>query len=448
MEDTTATAIAAPIEDALDAPDHQPAREAGGVEIITLGCRLNAYESEVMRGHAAAAGLGDTVIVNTCAVTAEAVRQARQTIRKMRRANPTARIVVTGCAAQIEPQNFAAMPEVDHVIGNGEKVAAQTWAALATGSSPRVAVNDIMSVRETAGHLEHGFGSRARAFVQIQNGCDHRCTFCIIPYGRGPSRSVPAGAVVAEIKGLVAAGHAEVVLTGVDLTSWGSDLPATPRLGSLVRRILRLVPELQRLRISSIDSIEADPELIEAIAGEPRLMPHLHLSLQAGDDMILKRMKRRHLRADAISFCDEVRRLRPDIAITADLFGELEFAALGDKDFGGDFGLDLAHGLVVVDGQVAHRTAALGPDDVCAPAVIGEAGGKTRGEGECGVAPQKGVVARRDVFFVVEFLGRRGVVAVGRAQQEMRQHQAHVAGILAFAEGVPFGVLRHLEDGG
>ena len=320
MEDTTA--IAAPIDDAVPMSDeiaHEPARDAGGVEIITLGCRLNAYESEVMRGHAAAAGLGDTVIVNTCAVTAEAVRQARQTIRKMRRANPSARIVVTGCAAQIEPQNFAAMPEVDHVIGNGEKVAAQTWTALATGDSPRVAVNDIMSVRETAGHLEHGFGSRARAFVQIQNGCDHRCTFCIIPYGRGPSRSVPAGAVVAEIKGLVAAGHAEVVLTGVDLTSWGSDLPATPRLGSLVRRILRLVPELQRLRISSIDSIEADPELIEAIAGEPRLMPHLHLSLQAGDDMILKRMKRRHLRADAIRFCDEVRRLRPDIAITADL---------------------------------------------------------------------------------------------------------------------------------
>ncbi len=317
MEDTTA--IAAPIEDVLQAPDQEPAREVGGVEIITLGCRLNAYESEVMRGHAVAAGLGDTVIVNTCAVTAEAVRQARQTIRKVRRANPSARIVVTGCAAQIEPQNFAAMPEVDHVIGNGEKVAAQTWTALATGDSPRVSVNDIMSVRETAGHLERGFGSRARAFVQIQNGCDHRCTFCIIPYGRGPSRSVPAGAVVAEIKVLVAAGHAEVVLTGVDLTSWGSDLPATPRLGSLVRRILRLVPELQRLRISSIDSIEADPELIEVIATEQRLMPHLHLSLQAGDNMILKRMKRRHLRADAIRFCDEVRRLRPDIAITADL---------------------------------------------------------------------------------------------------------------------------------
>lgn len=317
MEDTAT--IAAPVEDVAEALGNEQPLVADGVEIITLGCRLNAYESEVMRGHAAAAGLGDTVIINTCAVTAEAVRQARQTIRKARRANPTARIVVTGCAAQIEPQNFAAMPEVDHVIGNGEKVTGATWTALATGDSPRVAVNDIMSVRETAGHLETGFGSRARAFVQIQNGCDHRCTFCIIPYGRGPSRSVPAGAVVAEIRALVAAGHAEVVLTGVDLTSWGSDLPATPRLGSLVRRILRLVPELKRLRISSIDSIEADPELIDAIGSESRLMPHLHLSLQAGDDMILKRMKRRHLRDDAIRFCDDVRRLRPDIAITADL---------------------------------------------------------------------------------------------------------------------------------
>ena len=318
MEDTAT--IAPPIDDAVPASDERLRERGGsGVEIITLGCRLNAYESEVMRGHAAAAGLGDTIIINTCAVTGEAVRQARQAIRKARRANPSARIVVTGCAAQIEPESFAAMPDVDHVIGNGEKVAAGTWSALATGDSPRVAVDDIMSVRETAGHLETGFGSRARAFVQIQNGCDHRCTFCIIPYGRGPSRSVPAGAVVSEIRALVAAGHAEVVLTGVDLTSWGSDLPATPRLGSLVRRILRLVPELRRLRISSIDSIEADPELIEAIAHEPRLMPHLHLSLQAGDDMILKRMKRRHLRAHAIEFCDEVRRLRPDIAITADL---------------------------------------------------------------------------------------------------------------------------------
>jgi threonylcarbamoyladenosine tRNA methylthiotransferase MtaB len=318
MEDTAT--IAPPIEDAMPARDEGVCeRGSGGVEIITLGCRLNAYESEVMRGHAAAAGLGDAVIINTCAVTGEAVRQARQAIRKARRANPDARIVVTGCAAQIEPESFAAMPEVDHVIGNGEKVAAGTWSALATGDSPRVAVNDIMSVRETAGHLETGFGNRARAFVQIQNGCDHRCTFCIIPYGRGPSRSVPAGAVVSEIRSLVAAGHAEVVLTGVDLTSWGSDLPGAPRLGSLVRRVLRLVPELKRLRISSIDSIEADPELIEAIANEPRLMPHLHLSLQAGDDMILKRMKRRHSRADSIRFCEDVRRLRPDIVFGADI---------------------------------------------------------------------------------------------------------------------------------
>jgi threonylcarbamoyladenosine tRNA methylthiotransferase MtaB len=300
MEDIATISLS--IDDAVPALDHASPAPVDDVEIITLGCRLNAYESEVMRGHAAAAGLGETVVVNTCAVTGEAVRQARQAIRTARRANPSARIVVTGCAAQLEPDNFAAMPEVDHVIGNSEKVAGTTWAALATGDSPRVAVNDIMSVRETAGHLETGFASRARAFVQIQNGCDHRCTFCIIPYGRGPSRSVPAGAVVSEIRSLVAAGHAEVVLTGVDLTSWGGDLPGAPRLGGLVRRILRLVPELERLRISSIDSIEADPELIEAIADERRLMPHLHLSLQAGDDMILKRMKRRHPREDATRF--------------------------------------------------------------------------------------------------------------------------------------------------
>ena len=315
MEETDV--INPPIESA--APNASSTRGAAGIELITLGCRLNTYESEVMRGHAAAAGLGDTIIVNTCAVTAEAVRQARQTIRKARRENPTARIVVTGCAAQIEPDRFAAMPEVDHVVGNVEKVSSSTWTALADGAMPRLAVNDIMSVRETAGHLATGFGNRARAFVQIQNGCDHRCTFCIIPYGRGPSRSVPAGHVVSEIRALVAAGHAEVVLTGVDMTSWGADLPGTPKLGGLVRRILRLVPELKRLRLSSIDSIEADAELIDCIVGEPRLMPHLHLSLQSGAVMILKRMKRRHLRADAIRFCDEVRRRRPEIAISADL---------------------------------------------------------------------------------------------------------------------------------
>ncbi|MEZ5849769.1 MAG: tRNA (N(6)-L-threonylcarbamoyladenosine(37)-C(2))-methylthiotransferase MtaB [Hyphomicrobiaceae bacterium] len=287
--------------------------------LITLGCRLNAFESEIAKRHAEAAGLGPVVIVNTCAVTAEAVRQARQAIRKARRENPAARIVVTGCAAQIEPAHFAEMPEVDHVIGNTEKTSAQAWAGLSVPDSPRVQVNDIMGVRETAPHLIDGFGTRARAYVQVQNGCDHRCTFCIIPYGRGPSRSVPSGEVVGQIRRLVEAGYAEVVLTGVDLTSYGADLPGTPSLGRLVRSILSHVPELARLRISSIDQVEADTHLFDAIAEEPRLMPHLHLSLQAGDDMILKRMRRRHLRADAIRFCEQVRRLRPDMAFGADL---------------------------------------------------------------------------------------------------------------------------------
>ncbi len=287
--------------------------------LITLGCRLNAYESEIAKRHAEAAGLGDVVIVNTCAVTAEAVRQARQAIRKARRENPAARIVVTGCAAQIEPERFAEMAEVDHVIGNVEKTSAAAWAGLSVTGSPRVQVNDIMGVRETAAHLIDGFGTRARAYVQVQNGCDHRCTFCIIPYGRGPSRSVPAGEVVAQIRRLVEGGYAEIVLTGVDLTSYGADLPGTPTLGRLVRSILKHVPELPRLRISSIDQVEADTHLLDAIAEESRLMPHLHLSLQAGDDMVLKRMRRRHLRADAIGFCEQVRRLRPDIAFGADL---------------------------------------------------------------------------------------------------------------------------------
>jgi threonylcarbamoyladenosine tRNA methylthiotransferase MtaB len=288
----------------------------------TLGCRLNAYESEAMKELAAAAGIGNAVIVNTCAVTAEAVRKARQEIRRLARENPGAPIIVTGCAAQTEPETFAAMPEVTRVIGNHEKMQPATWGALATpdliGATEKVMVDDILSVRETAGHLIDGFG-RHRAYVQVQNGCDHRCTFCIIPYGRGNSRSVPAGVVVEQIKRLVAKGFAEVVLTGVDLTSWGADLPAAPRLGDLVLRILRLVPDLARLRISSIDSIEADPDLMQAIATEPRLMPHLHLSLQAGDDMILKRMKRRHSRDDAIRFCEEARRLRPGIVFGADI---------------------------------------------------------------------------------------------------------------------------------
>ena len=286
------------------------------------GCRLNAYEVEAMKDLAGQAGLKNAIVVNTCAVTAEAVRKARQDIRKLRKAHPDARLIVTGCAAQTEPETFAAMQEVDAVIGNTEKMQPETWHGLSAdfiGETEALQVDDIMSVTETAGHLIDGFGTRSRAYVQVQNGCDHRCTFCIIPFGRGNSRSVPAGVVVDQIKRLVDKGFNEVVLTGVDLTSWGADLPATPRLGDLVMRILRLVPDLRRLRISSIDSIEVDDNLMQAIATEPRLMPHLHLSLQHGDDMILKRMKRRHLRDDAIAFCQEARKLRPDMTFGADI---------------------------------------------------------------------------------------------------------------------------------
>ncbi|MFA8387385.1 MAG: tRNA (N(6)-L-threonylcarbamoyladenosine(37)-C(2))-methylthiotransferase MtaB [Pelagibaca sp.] len=291
-------------------------------KFTTLGCRLNAYETEAMKDLAAQAGLENAVVVNTCAVTAEAVRKARQEIRKLRRENPDAKLIVTGCAAQTEPETFARMAEVDAVIGNTEKMTPDTWAGLAAdfiGETEAVQVNDIMSVTETAQHLIDGFGTRSRAYVQVQNGCDHRCTFCIIPYGRGNSRSVPAGVIVDQIKRLVDKGFNEVVLTGVDLTSWGADLPAQPKLGDLVMRILKLVPDLPRLRISSIDSIEVDENLMQAIATEPRLMPHLHLSLQHGDDLILKRMKRRHLRDDAIRFAEEARALRPDMTFGADI---------------------------------------------------------------------------------------------------------------------------------
>ncbi|HSD93644.1 MAG TPA: tRNA (N(6)-L-threonylcarbamoyladenosine(37)-C(2))-methylthiotransferase MtaB [Methyloceanibacter sp.] len=289
------------------------------LEIVTFGCRLNAYESEVMREHANAAGLSDAVIVNTCAVTGEAVRQARQAIRKARRERPGAKIIVTGCAAQIDPARFAAMEEVDHVVGNQDKLEAKTFAGFGIEGSERVVVNDIMSVKETASHLIEGFGSRTRAYVQIQNGCDHRCTFCVIPFGRGPSRSVPAGEVVTQVRKLAGRGYAEIVLTGVDITAYGKDLPGEMTLGKLVRSVLKLVPELPRLRLSSIDSVEADPALIAAIAEEERLMPHLHLSLQSGDDLTLKRMKRRHARADSVQFCAAMRRARPDIVFGADL---------------------------------------------------------------------------------------------------------------------------------
>jgi len=293
-------------------------------KFTTLGCRLNAYETEAMKELSEAAGLKNAVVVNTCAVTAEAVRKARQEIRKLHRENPDAPIIVTGCAAQTEPETFAKMDEVSRVIGNTEKMQADTWQEIAKGpdfigATEKVQVDDIMSVTETAGHLIDGFGTRSRAYVQVQNGCDHRCTFCIIPYGRGNSRSVPAGVVVDQIKRLVDRGYNEVVLTGVDLTSWGADLPATPKLGDLVMRILKLVPDLRRLRISSIDSIEVDENLMQAIATEPRLMPHLHLSLQHGDDLILKRMKRRHLRDDAIRFTEEAMKLRPDMTFGADI---------------------------------------------------------------------------------------------------------------------------------
>ncbi|ANG98053.1 MULTISPECIES: tRNA (N(6)-L-threonylcarbamoyladenosine(37)-C(2))-methylthiotransferase MtaB [Brucella] len=296
------------------------------VEVVTFGCRLNTYESEVMKREADSAGLGElkdgAIIFNTCAVTAEAVRQARQAIRKARRDNPEARIIVTGCAAQTESAKFEAMDEVDLILGNEEKLKANSYRMLpdfGVNQFEKVRVNDIMEVRETASHMVDAIEGRARAFVQVQNGCDHRCTFCIIPYGRGNSRSVPMGGVVDQVKRLVDNGYREVVLTGVDMTSYGPDLPGSLRLGKLVKTVLSQVPDLQRLRLSSIDSIEADEDLMEAIANEKRLMPHLHLSLQAGDDMILKRMKRRHLRDDSIRFCADVRALRPDIVFGADI---------------------------------------------------------------------------------------------------------------------------------
>jgi len=291
-----------------------------GVDLLTFGCRLNIAESEAMKKAAEEAGHRHLAIVNTCAVTGEAVRQARQAIRRMKREHPETRIIVTGCAAQIDPAMFAAMPEVDRVIGNEEKAQANTWRALRNPQldTERVRVADIMAVRETAPHFAEHFEGRTRGFVQVQNGCDHRCTFCIIPFGRGNSRSVPMGAVVEQVRELALI-YKEIVLTGVDVTSWGADLPGTPKLGGLVKAVLKHVPELKRLRLSSIDSVEIDSDLFDVIADEPRFMPHLHLSLQAGDDLILKRMKRRHLRADAIALCQKLRALRPDVVFGADL---------------------------------------------------------------------------------------------------------------------------------
>ncbi|HEU0162366.1 MAG TPA: tRNA (N(6)-L-threonylcarbamoyladenosine(37)-C(2))-methylthiotransferase MtaB [Rhizomicrobium sp.] len=328
------------------------------VEIVTFGCRLNAYESEAIRDRAGEAQLRDAVVVNTCAVTAEAVRQSRQAIRRLKRERPDARIIVTGCAAQVEPQTYAAMPEVDRVIGNAEKMTAQAYAGFGAhsdfglGDAEKIRVNDIMSLADTAPQMVEHFDGKTRAFLQVQNGCDHRCTFCVIPFGRGNSRSVPMGAVVEEARRLVEMGFPEIVLTGVDITSYGADLPGrsgpgTPSLGALVGKILKRVPELKRLRLSSLDSIEADPLLMRAIAEEERLMPHFHLSAQSGDDLILKRMKRRHARADTIAFCQTVRRLRPDAAFGADLIAgfptETEAMFQASLDLVDDAGLSVLH---------------------------------------------------------------------------------------------------------
>ncbi len=328
------------------------------VDIVTFGCRLNAFESEIVRVEAERAGLTETIVINSCAVTNEAVAQARQSIRRLKRERPSARIVVTGCAAQTQAEMFAGMAEVDRVVGNDDKMRSEAWRATRTAldtaekfgitASEKIAVADIMAVREMAPHLLGGFQTGLpRVFVQVQNGCDHRCTFCIIPYGRGNSRSVPMGAVVAQVRALVERGHAEIVLTGVDLTSYGADLPGRPKLGQLTKQILRHVPELKRLRISSVDSIEVDSDLLDVIADDDRLMPHLHLSLQSGDDLILKRMKRRHSRQDAIDFCNQVRRLRPDIALGADVIAgfptETEEMFARSHDLVGECGLTFLH---------------------------------------------------------------------------------------------------------
>lgn len=349
-------------------------------DIVTFGCRLNTHESEVMRAHANAAGLDDAVIVNTCAVTGEAVRQARQTIRRLKRENPDKKIIVTGCAAQTESDTFLQMPEVDRVLGNIEKLDARSWQQANAGE--RKAVTDIMAVRQTSMTPIEGIEGRARAIVQVQNGCDHRCTFCVIPFGRGNSRSVPMDDVVAQARKFVANGYREIVLTGVDITSYGDNLPDTPKLGALVKRILKDVPEIERLRLSSIDSVEADADLLDAFANEPRLMPHLHLSLQAGDDLVLKRMKRRHSRADAIAFCDQVKRLRPDVVFGADIIAGFptEDEAMFDRSLALVDECGLTH-LHVFPFSPRPGTPAARMPQVARP-VIKERGARLRAKGE------------------------------------------------------------------
>jgi threonylcarbamoyladenosine tRNA methylthiotransferase MtaB len=369
-------------------------------EIVTFGCRLNAYESEAIRLRAREAGLNDAIIFNTCAVTAEAVRQSRQAIRKARRENPNSRIIVTGCAAQTEPQTYAGMQEVDLVLGNAEKLDAKSYFI-----NERVRVNDIMSVRETASQMVDSFDGRTRAFLQVQNGCDHRCTFCIIPYARGNSRSVGVGEVIAEARRLTEAGFPEIVLTGVDLTSYGHDLPGTPSLGALVRKILKLVPELKRLRLSSIDSIEADDELMRAIAEEERLMPHFHLSAQSGDDMILKRMKRRHARKDTIEFCDAVRRLRPDVAFGADLIAgfptETDAMFENTKALIGDAGLSYLH---IFPFSPRKGTPAARMPQVAKP-LVKERAARLRAKGEEALSARMSMLVGSEQVLLVEKRG-------------------------------------------
>jgi threonylcarbamoyladenosine tRNA methylthiotransferase MtaB len=375
------------------------------VDVITFGCRLNTYESEVMKKHALDAGLSDTIIFNTCAVTAQAEKQARQAIRKARRANPEKRIVVTGCAAQIHPESFASMAEVDAVLGNQEKMTAAPYLAL---DIERAQVNDIMSVKETASHLVASFDGRARAFIQVQNGCDHRCTFCIIPFGRGNSRSVPIGEVVTQVRALVEAGYNEIVFTGVDVSDYGKDLPGAPTLGQMMRRVLASVPELKRLRLSSIDAVEVDDDLYRLIADEPRLMPHLHVSLQAGDDMVLKRMKRRHLRGDIIDFCDRVRAMRPDMVFGADIIAgfptETDAMFENTRALVGEVGLTYLH--------VFPYSARAGTPAARMPQVPSDVrkvrAGILRAEGEKQIAAYYASLVGRTLEVVVEQDGKTG----------------------------------------
>jgi threonylcarbamoyladenosine tRNA methylthiotransferase MtaB len=379
-----------------------PKCAAAAPEVVTFGCRLNAYESEVMREHARSAGWQDTVIVNTCAVTKEAERQARQTIRKLRRERPQVRIVVTGCAAQIDPQSYGGMPEVDQVIGNAEKMQASSFLA---PSPERIVVADIMALRETAEHLIAGFEGRARAFVEVQQGCDHRCTFCIIPFGRGPNRSVPMGRIADQLRTLVTAGFGEVVLTGVDITAYGGDLPGRPTLGQMVRRLLAQVPELPRLRLSSLDPVEVDKDLLALVAEEPRLMPHFHLSIQAGDDMILKRMKRRHRRADVIALAECLRRRRPDLALGADII--TGFPTETEEMFGrslalvDDIGLSHLHvfPFSARPGTPAARMPRL-PGDI-----VKERAARLRAKGEAAMAAFLAGRVGREVAVLVEQTG-------------------------------------------